>query len=248
MQDFVTLKKKNNKRQSLIFSAFMLILIIFIIVIIFISNYIKNKSNKVFLEDSFFLVYVEKSKNVKELENLQDNLKELGGAGKIYQKDNFYYLISNVYKSQDSAKTVVENHKAVYKNANILEIKTKKLEKKTIRKYKENEINLKFVKHLNYTIEAILNYQIQFLSGEITENDLCSSLLTIKFDLDDLLSEIKLSEDNVYKELVLNYSNIEQMYFSSFFNNFFDSDKKTSILCEFVVGIIILKIDFFNNL
>jgi hypothetical protein len=89
---------------------------------------------------------------------------------------------------------------------------------------------------------------MKFLSGEITENDLCSRFLSLKFGIDDLIGEIKLTEDNVYKSLTLNYVSLEEMYFSSFFNNFFESDKKSSILCEFVVGLMLLKIDFFNNL
>lgn len=248
MQDFVTLKRRKNKSQTLIFSVIIAIIIIFFILVILISIYSRNKYSKEFVETSFYFVYVEKSKNLKELENMQDNLKELGGAGKIYQKENVYYLLSNVYDNQESAKSVVENNKAVYPNADVLEIKTKKVKNSIIRKYRENEINFKFVKNLNQTIKNICDFQMKYLSGLISENDLCSSLLTIKFDLDDVIKSVNQAEENEYKELILNYSNLEQMYFSMFFNSFFESSKKSSVLCEFVVGIVILKIDFSNNL
>ena len=248
MQDYVPLKRVKNKREMLIFSAIIFIFIILICVIVFVSIWLNKKSKKEFLETSMFFVCANVSKNKKELENMQDNVKDFGGAGKIYQKDEFYYLIINSYFDKDSAELVVNNNKKVYENIQILELKTKTISNKIRKNFKKQEINYKFLKKMNKNLSESFDLQMKFLSGEITDNDLCSKLLTLKFDNDDLIDEIKAAEDNDYGDLVLNYANLEAMYFASFFNNFFESDKKSSVICEFVVSLALLKVDFFNNL
>ena len=248
MQDYVPLKRVKDRREMLIFSAIIFIFIILICVIIFVSIWLNKKSKKEFLETSMFFVCANVSKNKKELENMQDNVKDFGGAGKIYQKDEFYYLIINSYFDKESAELVVNNNKKVYENIQILELKTKTISNKTRKKFKRQEINYKFLKKMNKNLSETFDLQMKFLSGEVTDNDLCSKLLTLKFDNDDLIDEIKAVEDNDYGDLVLNYANLEAMYFASFFNNFFESDKKSSVICEFVVSLALLKVDFFNNL
>ena len=248
MQDYVPLKKNKKKSEMLIFSAFIIIFIILIILIFIVSFLTNSKSKKEFLETSIYFVCASKSKNKKELENMQDNVKSFGGAGKIYQKDEVYYLIINSYFDKEMADSVVLKNKELYPDIQILELKTKKISRKIRNILKKEELNFKFLKTLNKNLIEIFELQMKFLSGEITENDLCSRLLSLKFGIDDLIGEIKSTEDCVYKSLTLNYVSLEEMYFSSFFNNFFESDKKSSILCDFVVGLMLLKIDFFNNL
>lgn len=248
MQDYVPLKRVKDRREMLIFSAIIFIFIILICVIIFVSIWLNKKSKKEFLETSMFFVCANVSKNKKELENMQDNVKDFGGAGKIYQKDEFYYLIINSYFDKESAELVVNNNKKVYENIQILELKTKTISNKTRKKFKRQEINYKFLKKMNKNLSETFDLQMKFLSGEVTDNDLCSKLLTLKFDNDDLIDEIKAAEDNDYGDLVLNYANLEAMYFASFFDNFFESEKKSSVICEFVVSLALLKVDFFNNL
>lgn len=248
MQDYVPLKRVKDRREMLIFSAIIFIFIILICVIIFVSIWLNKKSKKEFLETSIFFICANVSKNKKELENMQDNVKDFGGAGKIYQKDEFYYLIINSYFDKESAELVVNNNKKVYENIQILELKTKTISNKIRKNFKKQEVNFKFLKKMNKNLSETFDLQMKFLSGEITDNDLCSKLLTLKFDNDDLIDEIKAAEDNDYGDLVLNYANLEAMYFASFFNNFFESDKKSSVICEFVVSLALLKVDFFNNL
>ena len=248
MQDYVPLERWRNIRKTLIISVITLIFIIFICAIFFIFLSLKKNTKKDFLEQSMFYVCAAKSKNIKELENMQDNVKEFGGAGKIYQKDGYYYLILNSYLDKESAENVAGNNKTVYENVQVLELCTKKVSNKVIQKFKQSEINMKFLKKLNNDLNEIFVLQMQFLSGEISENDLCSKLLTLKFDNADLIAEIKLSDDGEFKSLILNFASMKEMYFNLFFNSFFDSDKKSSIICEFVVGLSLLKVDFFNNL
>lgn len=209
---------------------------------------VRNKYKNEFLETSIHFVFAEKSKNIKELENIQDQVKEFGGAGKIYHKDGVYYLILNAYFDKESADLVVDNNKNIYMNAGVLELKTKKIESRTIKKIKATEFNVRFLKKLNSDLSKVIELQMKYFSGVVSENDLCSNLLTLKFEVDDLIYDIKSGDHANFKELVLNYSSLLEMYYSAFFNNFFDSDKKSSILCDFVVGLALLKIDFFNNL
>ena len=248
LQDYVPLKRAKNKRKTLIISAIIISVIILLFLIIYFVIFTKSKSKKEFLETSIYYVCAAKSKNKKELENMQDDVKNFGGAGKIYQKDEMYYLVLNAYYDKNSADLVAENNKEIYQDVNVLELKTKGVSNKTINKFKKSEVNFRFLKKMNSDLNAILDLQMKYLSGDITENDLCSKLLTLKFDNDDLIYDIKNFEENEFKDLVLNYANLKEIYFSTFFNSFFESDKKSSVICEFVVNLTLLKVDFFNNL
>ena len=248
MQESVTFKRLKKRKNN-----HLKIVIIFFVIAIFsaiiaIGFYLKKKQDSVFFQQSFYFVYASKSKKTSSLEKMQDKLKELGGAGKIYKKDEYYYLIINVYLNEELASQVASDNKAVYESVGVLEIKTKKLNRNSKNAMKNNESALDYVKKFNKSIDEISELQIKYLSSEISENDLCSDILTMKFNFEDLNDSLKIADDSEIKNLVNNYLNLNLMYYSSFFNTFFDSTKKVSVLCEFVVNLTLLKVDLFNNL
>ena len=248
MQVYVTHKVLKKKQFNFVrFAIFSAIAIVFALVI-FLGFYLNSKHNQVFKQQTFYFVCAAKTKGTKELENMQDDVKTLGGAGKIYKTDNYNYLILNVYLDEEAAKEVLEKNREVYPNGVIFELKTNKIKDSIKRKVKNEETAYKFVKKFNSNIEEISELMFKYLSGSISENSLCSKILTIKFNLDDLSDEMKKIDNSEIGEVVKNYLNLELMYFSSFFNDFFDSDKKSSVVCDFMVCLSLLKIDFFNNL
>lgn len=249
MQYFVTCKtKKSRQKSKAFFCVLIIILVLFLVFIFGIALFFKSKQNKEFLEQRFYFVCATKSKNVKELENMQDEIKNLGGAGKIYNRDNINYLIINVYLEEESAKSVLKQNIEKFPSAEILELKTKIISRKRMQKLKNVEEAYMFLKEFNFLIKNSSQLMIDYLNSDVSENDLCSELLTVKFDFDDINVKISKIFESETKSLVQNYTNLTLMYFSNFFNSFFGSDKKYSIVCEFVVNLALLKIDFFNNL
>ncbi len=246
MQDLVT-GKIYLKHKPLKF--LMIIFIILVVVVVFVLGfYFKSKSYSEFAETKYYFLVAKKSKNPKEIINMQDSVKSAGGAGVVYQKNNYDYLIVTVYNDESIANEVLRLNKEKFNVAEILEIKTKRL-----KKAKKNQVKACFVldsmiKKLNKTIDSVMNYVMQYLKQGLTDNKLCSNILVLRFDFDELLKRIDEIDDEKLKSFTYSYLNLAIMYFSNFINNFFGSTKKQSVLCDFVVNLVFLKIEIFNNL
>lgn len=241
-------KSKNKYKFFKIFILF--VLVVLLIFVVFMGFYLSSKRNRIFKEKTYYFVCAQKSKGIKELENMQDGVKNLGGAGKIYKKDNYNYLMIYVYDDGEFANSVVLQNKEVYANGIVLELKTNKINSKTKKLISSNDTYYKYVKKLNNDVENILKLSLNYLSGNINENSMCSKILTIKFELDDLndlFKNEKFDEEKICNH-IKNYINLEILYFASFFDDFIGSEKKSSILCEFAINLTLLYIDFFNNL
>ena len=242
------IKKRKQNKKGLLFKIIIIFLVLLFVLILLFGLFVRNKQNKEFEEQRFYFVCANKSRNLKEIEEMQENIQKLGGAGKVYFYNANYYLVINVYYDEESAKQVVEQNKEIYPNSLILEQKTKLLSKSVKQAIKNNTEIYEFLKYFNKLIYENYNLMFDYLNGNITENELCSKLLTLKFDFDDVNDRLSKSSSSSLKENVINYSNLLSLYYSSFFNSFFDSTKKGSIVCDFAVNLALLKIDFFNNL
>lgn len=248
MQDSVSFENLKKRKRINVFSVFILIIIVIMVLIFGTALYLKNKQNNVFEQQSFYYLCAEKSKSIKDLESLKDSVKTLGGAGNIYAKDSFYYLVINVYLDKDYAMEVLHANRTIYPNAELIEVSTKKISRKSKILLRNYDVAIEFLKLFNKAINEISTSILEYLSSSITENNLCSKILLSKFEFDDLSLKIDGIANQEVKLMVKNYINLAIMYYSSFFNSFFDSDKKSSVVCEFMTNITFLKIDFFNNL
>ena len=248
IQGYVPAKKAKKKNKNKLFIVFAIVIVFVFVIIVFASFYSQAKQNKIFDVQSFYYVCAAKSKHSKELENLQESVKKLGGAAKIHYYGDYYYLIINVYLDGESANDVAQKNKQIFENIEVLEIKTKRISKKSKQSIKNYEYAYKFVKYFNYSISEISSIVIKYLSGDISENAFCSEVLNIKFDYDDLNAEIQKQEESEMKSIIATQSNMILLYFSKFFNNFFGSYEKSMIACDFIVNLSLLKIEFFNNL
>lgn len=248
MQYCVPRKKSLKKRVNWLKIFIVGGVSIVVFCVLFLGFYLSSKHNKIFKEKTFYYACASKTKKIKELENMQDDVKTLGGAGKIYQKDKYYYMILNVYLDEESATQVVENNKQIYPNGVVLEIKTDKISNSSRRSVRNNDGILKFLKKLILDVETVAELTLKYLSNDISENSFCSSVLLLKFDIDDLDIEIDMIKEGELKEITKTHINLEMMYFSNFLNNILDSDKKSSVACDFAVGLSLVCVDFFNNL
>lgn len=219
-----------------------------IVFIVGIGFYLIGVQNKPFNETKFYFVCAKKSKNVKELENMVDELKKVGGSGKIYKHNVYNYLIINIYLNEEYAKVVLSDSLKKYPSAEILELKTKKLKSRMKLILKKEELAYLFIKKFNAQIDDILNLALRFLSQEMSENELCSKLFSLKFDIEQINDKINDIDDAEIKNIIRTNISLMMVYYSNFINSFFGSDKKNSILCEFCVNLVVLKLDLFNNL
>ena len=130
----------------------------------------------------------------------------------------------------------------------LFELKKKTITKKVKRQIKSDGFVFSYIKKHNDFKKQVMSLSLNYLSGKISENKLCMEILDLKFKLDEINDEVsKLVGSEVYK-IIKNQVNLEMYYYSAFFDDFFKSDKKDSVLCDFVVNLSILGIDFFNNL
>ena len=74
------------------------------------------------------------------------------------------------------------------------------------------------------------------MSGNLSENAFCSEILKQKFRYEEMQSEIDGLQDLEIKNLINANVTLVLLYYNSFFNNYFDSDKKSSIICDFSVS------------
>lgn len=247
MQDYVPLKRLRKVPKMRIISLVSVIFIFFII-LIFLALALYFKRDKVFKQTTFYFVYAEKSRKSNELEVLSEKVKNLGGAGNVIQYENCYYLILSVYSDEKSAENVVKNNKEIYENISFLKLSSKKISYKTAKKIKWSAQCVSYIKNLNLAVNEIYQLELKYLSGKISDNDLCVAVLKLKFDLEDVVLMLKPNKAEKYSALCYEFASLEQMYFNLFFDKVFDSDIKTSVLCEFMVQMALLRLDFFNNL
>lgn len=247
MQDYVPLKKIRKSFKMRIISAVIVILffLIFIVILAFVLHF---KRDKMLKQSTFYFVYVEKSQNSNNLEILSEKVKDLGGAGKIFQYEKYYYLILSVYTDEESAEDIVRKNKKLYENIEILKLSLKNVSNKTAKIIKKLQASVSYIKNLNSAVDEIYKLNLEYLSGKLSDNDLCVAVLKLKFDLEEVILNLKAEKMEEYSALCYEYANLEKMYFDLFFDKVFDSDIKNSVLCEFMVQMALLKIDFFNNL
>lgn len=247
-QYFVThgnIKKKKN--IALKIGVFVLVVLIFsgVVALGFYSNF-KHKKN--FKQSTFYFVCATKSKKYKNIEAKQEDVKKLGGAGKIYQKDKFYYLVLSVYDDFESANQVADLNKEIYPEIEVLEIKTEKIATKEQFNVKNNEKLYQFFKLSRSSVFDMIGLVVDRLSGDLSENKFCSCVLKSKFEFEDCKQNVEKIEDAELKNLLNSNISLMIMYHDAFLNSYFDSDKKNSVVCDFVVSLVLVYIDFINNL
>lgn len=250
MQESVSLIRYKNKPKLNLKIIVAICLGVMFGGVIILSFYIKNRQIDVFKQQSFYYVYAYKSKKAKTLEKYQDLLKETGGAGKICRFEDNYYLIINVYLSEEFAQSVVSKNLDQYIDCGVIEVKSKSFSKISKNKLKRDEVLVSMIKNLNNDIFKLESFMIEYLNEKVSDNHLCSQILKMQFDLDYLKnSSISADEDGrTDLSIIASYLDLELVYYSNFINDFLYSSKKSSVLCEFFVDLTLLKLDFFNNL
>lgn len=183
------------------------------------------------------------------LESTQDLVKKLGGAGVVYKYHNTYHLVTSFYLDVREAKEIATGLAESYQNAGILTLKVDKISRSARNTVSNNHYALEFLKNLYHLTNDMQEDSMKYLSGNLAESDLCRNLLKEKLKFQELLeniSEIK-SEDTIFESLYESNARLLE-YIDSFFDRFYQSSKKRSLVCELGLNIAIEYFELFNNL
>lgn len=246
MQGYVPYKKSLNKRKLQIKSIFMIVLFFSLTITILVCLGISRKANKCFDKQTFHFVYTQKNK-VKTDKNQIDLLKSVGGAGVVYfHKENFH-LLANFYLKKDDANEIKDGMIQNFENSGILQLEVKTLSRSLQNKIKSNENAYLFFKKLYKFFEKFENLNMQYISGEVSEGKLVSTLIAEKLEFETIAKEFDSGDEKLFLDLKT-YLNMVVLHFESFFNEFFSSTKKQSLVCMLGVNIALTKVELFNNL
>lgn len=249
MQGYVPyVRARRKKKQYIVPLIFLLVTILVITtIIVMVSN--KNKKNKIFESTHLYYVYVESSTTTHSLKVKQEVVKSLGGAGKIFEHKNMYYLLTSVYQSKSSAEEVKKNLSQNFENCGILEIETKKISSKNKNLILNNIEILEYLKYIQNFNKELNNNYIKYLSGEMSESKFVSFLLTNKLSINEKIKNLSdIKEKNNLLDHFNNNVNMNLFYIENFLDNFFQSSKKQSLVCELALNISMQLCEMFDNL
>lgn len=247
MQGYVPLNKSCRRRKIKLISVISFILIaILIVFLIFLIP--KQKSEKYFKQKSYYFVYVAKQQKANSFSEMQDLLVSLGGAGVIYNNSDNYYLLVNVYFDEDDANEIKNNIEGTFEQADFIEIKTKEISSKKKNLIKENEYVFDLVKFLYDFLEFYEGFSLSYLSGNLTDSKFCAGLIEKRLELEQIIKNISDNNSSVLDGNAMTCGELLLIHFNNFFNNFFDSSKKESLVCALGVNMVIERIELFDNL
>ena len=260
MQRTVSSLKNNFGKFVIIFFA----TVIAIVLIVFCFSIFPFKSGlkTTFDEKKFYFVFTNKSVNQSELINSQELIKKLGGSGEIIQIKDYYYLISSVYTLEDDAKNVEQKIKTNFGGCGTLTLTAKKINNLIKNIAYNNQDILDFFSFQSKLSNEIIERGISYLSGQTTVRDFSAYVLEKKIELEKIKIQIetinksiesnKTDSQNERKNALISSvifsSNLYNLYFDNFLNNFFDSSKKDSLVSELATNFILCYCDFCNNL
>ncbi len=237
-----TRKKQNFKLWKLVLS----VVLIAVIVIIVLSVTIKPKSNTYLTDIKMYFVYTDKNTKQNALTHQQDIIESLGGSGQIMFYKEQFYLIANVYFSEADAEEICQNIKPSFSNSGVLSV-TKTLSKKQKRAILENDSALECFKIFSGFANEVQDMSMKYIVGSLSESSLCNKVLSKKLELENIIKKVERDDSELSKK-ILTYENLCLLHMDKFFDNFFESNKKQSILAKLVVSLVLSQCELYDNL
>lgn len=226
------------------------LLVIFVLIIFavaFLYFFLKNKKDNFYFDREVYIVFSDKDTNQIKLKDSQDLVKNLGGSGEIYCNDGVYYLTLSVYESLEDAESVKENVSQIFQNVDILKLKIKPLSRALKKEVAKNNDLFNFLVFNKRFISEIVNYQIKYLAGQITDKNIISFFIDCKMKIDDFIKVFNQKETEIQK-LTNKVCNEMMLYIDNFLANFFESSKKNSLVTSLAVNIVTSYLEYMNNL
>lgn len=205
-----------------------------------------KKNNNVFGSKKIFMVFAESSKNQNFLINTIENVKKLGGSGRVVEKQGVFFVVVNVYFSESDAKNVQMQVKNEFEKSGVEIFEVKKIKNNIIQKIKKNQSVFEYLKFVSNQTTTMHQYQIDYLSGNITLNKLCSLVLAEKLVLEEKIKSLEPLKQE-WKD-VFDNANLLLWHYNNFLDNIFISQKKQSLVCDFAVNVAFCLLESHNNL
>ena len=177
MQESVTLTRikipKKRALKPVIFISLFFLIIFFISAILVVSK----RSNMCFEARTYYIVYADKNKNSDLLFKVQKNVKDLGGAGVLFEKNNEYYVAISVYNNKDDAKEIAGKLIA-YEKSGVIEYVCKSVSNNYRNQIRENQNYYNLFKFL---YDFLIEYETlcyKYVKAEISEGIFISTLIS----------------------------------------------------------------------
>lgn len=244
LQCFVPFKERSKLKKfgvmSILSGALILIFSCFLVVSI-----CKDKKDKFFKEKPYFLLICCESEKQSATKKDVEKIKNLGGAGNVFEYQNKFGVIINVYKSKEESESVRELTKASIASQT-LEVKTKSPSKQKKLEIKKNSKVMGFCLKFDGFVDEMMQSCLNLLAGSVSETEFCKELIRKKLEFDQISSgfdmEIELeSNAKIVSSLVL-------IYINNFLMDYFDSLNKNHLISQFCTNLVLVRVELFNNL
>lgn len=165
--------KKNNKKTI---NCFLIVFVVIILTIFFCfiifplfgliswSTYNEKEANSKML----YLVAINSGDDQEEAEELAKNYRARGGAGVVWNKDEYYWIILGIYFSYDDSNSVVINLYDENIEAEVIEFKIKKPDTKTLKEEDEDLFDRIF-KFLLEILDELYSLIVKLEQSSITD-------------------------------------------------------------------------------
>ncbi len=244
MQISVTRNKLKNSTKTKIKSVIKVILIFLFAISSSAVLIVIKKKNLLFDEREIYFVSVASSKKESELETKSELLKNLGGANVIYNKDNTFYLIANVYLDLSDAEEIKSNLSAYFPESQVLKIKTKAVTRGNKKEIKSTSAEDVF-RYIYKLSKSFQDLQMAYLSGTIKESELISTVVKNRLDLENLS---KVNVESELAKLIVGFGEMFCLQMSNFLTNFSITKSKQNYVCNYFVGFYINFIEMYDCL
>ena len=247
MQGLVTPRFIKRKRKVDWLRIFSIVAAVILIIILIITVPDK-KRDKNFEEVAYYFVYADKSPKENVILSKKDMLKSLGGGAVSYYFRNEYYLIANVYLSKEYSSEIEKGMIESFSNAGVISFKSKEPSISKIQEYKKKFEIFEYFEFLYDFIEKFDDLQLSYLAGSVSEIKVCKEVTSRHLKLQEIISRIESIEKNDKIEYVIENAKQCDLIFKNFLNKFFDSTKKSALVCEFFINIVFCRLELFDNL
>lgn len=240
----MTRNKLKNSTKTKIKSVIKVILIFLFAISSSAVLIVIKKKNLLFDEREIYFVSVASSKKESELETKSELLKNLGGANVIYNKDNTFYLIANVYLDLSDAEEIKSNLSAYFPESQVLKIKTKAVTRGNKKEIKSTSAEDVF-RYIYKLSKSFQDLQMAYLSGTIKESELISTVVKNRLDLENLS---KVNVESELAKLIVGFGEMFCLQMSNFLTNFSITKSKQNYVCNYFVGFYINFIEMYDCL
>lgn len=246
-QGCVTFNHRLNKTRFSIKSVIAGILFFVFLIIMFCCLVFLKKIEKVYDKQTFYVVYVDKSRK-KQPSDKVSLLKNLGGASEIIFHKDYYYLCASYYLSENDASQVVESMSQTYVEAGILKLEAKNISKKTIQKISANISYERYFKYMYQIFDEYYKIAMGYMSGSFTDSEILQKLYKKRLELVEIIENLENKQNEKIFNDIKTYAKYTLTCFDDLTKDFYQSTKKEHLICLLGIRLVEIKVDLFNNL